>query len=99
MPPARKSPPGSAASALTALLTPVPRDDQALVVGLIGYGLGMGGTSLFFTLTQGAIPLKGFHMIWQVMVGTAGAVAIIVTLASLLSIRKVLVLEPAVVFR
>ena len=72
---------------------------QALVVGLIGYGLGMGGTSLFFTLTQGAIPLKGFHMIWQVMVGTAGAVAIIVTLASLLSIRKVLVLEPAVVFR
>lgn len=72
---------------------------QAFVVGVIGYGLGMGGTSLFFTLTQGAIPLKGFHMIWQVMAGTAGAVAVIVTLASLLSIRKVLVLEPAVVFR
>ncbi|WP_020468639.1 ABC transporter permease [Zavarzinella formosa] len=72
---------------------------QALVVGLIGYGLGVGGTALFFTLTQGAIPLKGFHMLWQVMAGTAAAVSIIVVLASLLSIRKVLVLEPAVVFR
>jgi putative ABC transport system permease protein len=72
---------------------------QAVVVGVIGYGLGMGGTALFFTLTQGAIPLKGFHMIWQVMVGTSIVVSVIVTLASLLSIRKVLVLEPAVVFR
>lgn len=72
---------------------------QALVVGLIGYGLGVGGTALFFTVTQGAIPLKGFHMLWQVMAGTAGVVSIIVVLASLLSIRKVLILEPAVVFR
>jgi putative ABC transport system permease protein len=72
---------------------------QAFVVGVIGYGLGMGGTALFFQLTQNAIPLKGFHMIWQVMAGTAVVVAFIVTLASLLSIRKVLVLEPAVVFR
>lgn len=72
---------------------------QALVVGVIGYGLGMGGTALFFTLTQGAIPLKGFHMVWQVMAGTSLVVCVIVTMASLLSIRKVLVLEPAVVFR
>lgn len=72
---------------------------QALVVGVIGYGIGMGGTALFFALTQGAIPLKGFHMIWQVMAGTAIVVSFIVMLASLLSIRKVLVLEPAVVFR
>jgi putative ABC transport system permease protein len=72
---------------------------QALVVGAIGYGLGIGGTALFFVSTQGAIPLKGFHLIWQVMIGTAVVVAFIVVLASLLSIRKVLVLEPAVVFR
>ncbi|HVK10418.1 MAG TPA: ABC transporter permease [Gemmataceae bacterium] len=72
---------------------------QALVVGLIGYGLGVGGTALFFQVTQNAIPLKGFHMIWQVMAGTAAVVSVIVVLASLLSIRKVLVLEPAVVFR
>jgi len=72
---------------------------QALVVGLVGYGLGVGGTALFFELTQTSIPLKGFHMIWQVMAGTAVVVSFIVVLASLLSIRKVLVLEPAVVFR
>jgi len=56
---------------------------QALVVGLIGYGVGIGLTALF----------------WQVMVGTGVAVVVIVILASLLSIRRVLVLEPAVVFR
>ena len=38
-------------------------------------------------------------MIWQVMVGTGAAVVLIVVLASLVSVRKVLVLEPAVVFR
>jgi putative ABC transport system permease protein len=72
---------------------------QGLLVGAIGYGLGVGGTALFFALTQSSIPLKGFHMIWQVMALTAGVVGVIVVLASLLSIRKVLVLEPAVVFR
>jgi putative ABC transport system permease protein len=72
---------------------------QGLLVGAIGYGLGVGGTALFFALTQNSIPLKGFHMIWQVMLLTAGVVGVIVVLASLLSIRKVLVLEPAVVFR
>jgi putative ABC transport system permease protein len=72
---------------------------QGLLVAVIGYGLGVGGTALFFALTQSSIPLKGFHMIWQVMLLTAGVVGVIVVLASLLSIRKVLVLEPAVVFR
>ncbi|MEZ6142762.1 MAG: ABC transporter permease [Zavarzinella sp.] len=72
---------------------------QATIVGLLGYGIGMGCTAAFFESTQGSLPLKGFKMIWQVMGGTAVVVFVIVTLASLLSIRKVLVLEPAVVFR
>jgi putative ABC transport system permease protein len=38
-------------------------------------------------------------MFWQAMAGTLGVVMFIVTVASLLSIRKVLVLEPAMVFR
>jgi len=38
-------------------------------------------------------------MYWQVMAGTAVAVIFIVLLASLLSIRRVLILEPAIVFR
>jgi putative ABC transport system permease protein len=71
---------------------------QALVVGLIGYGLGVGLAALFGEIVPRFSRLA-FYMSWQVLLGTAGAVAFIVTLSSLLSIRKVLVLEPAVVFR
>lgn len=72
---------------------------QALVVGVVGYGIGMGLAAGFFEGTKEQIHLKGFTMLWQVMVGTAVAVVCIVMLASLLSIRKVLFLEPAAVFR
>jgi putative ABC transport system permease protein len=72
---------------------------QALVVGLIGYGLGMGLAAAFFESTKNIVHLAGFFLPWQVMALTAGAVLFIVVLASLLSIRRVLVLEPAIVFR
>jgi putative ABC transport system permease protein len=72
---------------------------QALAVGTVGYGLGMGLTALFFEWTKNLVHLQGFFLPWQVMAGTAGAVLLIVVLASLLSIRRVLVLEPAAVFR
>ena len=70
---------------------------QGLVVGAIGYGLGIGLASLFGALTRNTE--ISFFMPWQIAVGTAVAVALIVTLASLVSIRRVLVLEPAIVFR
>jgi putative ABC transport system permease protein len=72
---------------------------QALVVGLIGYGIGVGLTAIFFESTAHITVLSGLYMLWEVMAGTGGAVLVIVVLASLLSIRRVLVLEPAVVFR
>lgn len=72
---------------------------QALVVGTIGYGLGMGLTALFFESTKNIVHLQGFFLPWEVMAGSALAVILIVVLSSLLSIRRVLVLEPAVVFR
>jgi len=72
---------------------------QAWVVGVLGYGMGMGLAAAFFEGTKDVPALIGFHMYWQVMVGTAVAVVFIVLLASLLSIRRVLVLEPAIVFR
>jgi putative ABC transport system permease protein len=40
-----------------------------------------------------------FYTPWQLLPVTGGAVVLICILASLLSIRRVLVLEPAVVFR
>jgi putative ABC transport system permease protein len=70
---------------------------QALVVGFIGYGLGVGLATLFGVATQGSE--VSFFLPWQVLVLTGVAVAVIVTLSSLISIRRVLVLEPAVVFR
>lgn len=72
---------------------------QATIVGLIGYGLGIGMTALFFESTGGITALAGFYMPWQVAVLAAVAVAIIIVLASFISLRKVLTLEPAVVFR
>jgi len=72
---------------------------QATVVGLIGYGLGIGMTALFFEATRNVTALAGFYLPWQVAAGAAVAVAFIIVLASFLSLRKVLLLEPAVVFR
>ena len=72
---------------------------QALVVGFIGYGLGMGLAAAFFESTSHVTHLAGLHIYWQVMAGVGGAVLVIVILSSLLSIRRVLVLEPAIVFR
>jgi putative ABC transport system permease protein len=71
---------------------------QALVVGLLGYGLGVGLAALFGELVPRFSRLA-FWMPWQVPAITAAAVFLIVMLSSLLSILKVLRLEPAVVFR
>jgi putative ABC transport system permease protein len=72
---------------------------QAVVVGALGYGIGIGLAAMFFEATQNAIQLSGIFLLWQVMGVTAVAVFLIVLASSLLSIRRVLVLEPAAVFR
>jgi putative ABC transport system permease protein len=72
---------------------------QAATVGLLGYGIGIGLTALFFEYTNQITHLAGLHMVWQAMLGVAVAVLVIVVVAALLSVRRVLVLEPAVVFR
>jgi putative ABC transport system permease protein len=72
---------------------------QALVVALIGFAIGMGLAAAFLESTKNIIHLRGFYLPWQVMVGVGGAVIVIILLASLLSIRRVIVLEPAIVFR
>jgi putative ABC transport system permease protein len=72
---------------------------QATVVGVLGFAIGIGLSAGFFELTKDVTHLAGFQIPWQVALMTAVAVALIVALASVLSIRRVLVLEPAVVFR
>lgn len=71
---------------------------QAFHVGVIGYGVGV-GLAAAFGWWSGQTTRLSFFMPWQVLALTAAAVFVIVLVASVLSIRKVLVLDPAVVFR
>jgi putative ABC transport system permease protein len=72
---------------------------QAVIVGLVGYGVGIGLTAAFFESTSGITHLAGLAMTPLAFGGVGAAVMLIIVITSLLSIRKVLVLEPAVVFR
>jgi putative ABC transport system permease protein len=72
---------------------------QALLVGAIGYGIGVGLATLFGTFIGRAMPLLAFFLPWQVLALTGVAVIAIALISSLLSIRRVLVLEPATVFQ
>jgi putative ABC transport system permease protein len=56
-------------------------------------------TATFFEVTKHNLDLRGFVLFWQIAAGTGAVVLFIVMAASLMSIRRVLVLEPAVVFR
>jgi putative ABC transport system permease protein len=74
---------------------------QALIVSLIGYGLGVGGAVLFGVAmgrASGTVP-AAFYLTWHILIGVGVAVMVIAMLASLISIRRVLVLEPAIVFK
>jgi len=70
---------------------------QALVVGLIGYGLGVGLASLFGWATEGGN--AAFRLMWQILAISFGAIIIITMLSALISIVKVVRLEPAIVFK
>ena len=72
---------------------------QALTVAAIGYSLGSGIAGVFFSVTLHNDPTRGLVLLWQNMAGVAVAIFMVVFLASLLSVRRVLTLEPAVVFR
>ncbi|MCA9100673.1 MAG: FtsX-like permease family protein [Pirellulales bacterium] len=71
---------------------------QAVVVGLIGYSIGVGGAAIFGLLIQNRSKLA-FFMPWQVLLGTGIAVLVIVLAVSVLSVRRVIVMEPAEVFK
>lgn len=70
---------------------------QAALVGSIGYGLGVGLTSLFGYAMRNTI--LAFKFPWQLLVFSGVGVMLICGFAALISIRKVILLEPAVVFK
>lgn len=72
---------------------------QAALVGFLGYGLGVGGATLFGMANSGQNSELAFYTHWYLLVLDAAAIVIICILASLLSVLKVVLLEPAIVFR
>lgn len=71
---------------------------QALVVGVIGYGTGLGFVSLLGTnlLRIGKVP---FLLLWHTTAIVGGAVMVIVVISALIGIFRIARLEPAIVFR
>jgi putative ABC transport system permease protein len=70
---------------------------QAAIVACVGWGLGVGLASYFGMSMRGTV--LAFRMPWQLPVVSACAVIVISMLSALLSMRKVIALEPAVVFK
>lgn len=71
---------------------------QSFTVGFIGYGIGVGLATVFGFVTGRAGQLP-FVETWPLLAGVFVALLGICTLASVISIRKLAKLEPAIVFR
>jgi putative ABC transport system permease protein len=70
---------------------------QAVVVGCTGYGMGVGLTALFGFAMRHTI--LAFKFPWQLLVFSGAGVSLICIFAALISIVKVIRLEPAIVFK
>ncbi|HLO42081.1 MAG TPA: ABC transporter permease [Phycisphaerales bacterium] len=71
---------------------------QAMVVGLIGYGVGVGAASAFTIITRRATTELDAMLPWQLLAGSLVAMLVCMLLASLLSLRRVLRVAPGLVF-
>lgn len=72
---------------------------QAFTVGVMGFSIGTGMAAAFFEMTLRKIATRGLVLMWQNVVLTGCCILLVVIIASLLSIRRVVVLEAATVFR
>ncbi|MGR8999773.1 MAG: ABC transporter permease, partial [Gammaproteobacteria bacterium] len=70
---------------------------QAVLVGSIGYGLGVGLTALFGHAMRHSI--LAFRFPWQLLIFSGAGVSLICVFAAMISIIKVIRLEPAIVFK
>ncbi|HZN57941.1 MAG TPA: ABC transporter permease [Planctomycetota bacterium] len=70
---------------------------QSLSVGVIGYGLGVGiAAALGYSLRRTEL---AFRLPWQLLLISGAAILFICLSAAFLSVRKVLKLDPAIVFK
>jgi putative ABC transport system permease protein len=69
---------------------------QALTVGSIGYGLGIGGSSLVGYLANDRIP---FRLFWATPIAVGLVMAAICVVSAAVSAMKIMRLEPGIVFK
>jgi putative ABC transport system permease protein len=73
---------------------------QGGLVGVMGYALGLGAATIVVTMgASKSLALRGFYVPVEVAALTAVIVAIIISAAGLLAVRKVISTDPATVFR
>ena len=73
---------------------------QAAVIGFIGFSIGIAGSALFFKIGSTYIlSFNGFWLPWQVALSVAGLTLLIMLISTVVSLRRVLFIDPAVVFR
>ncbi|MDX2131958.1 MAG: ABC transporter permease [Planctomycetota bacterium] len=71
---------------------------QALVVGVIGFGIGAGVAGLFTLLSRKADSDLSTYFPWPLLVGSFFATLLTIGVGSLLSIRRVITVSPGTVF-
>jgi putative ABC transport system permease protein len=72
---------------------------QAGSVATLGFALGTGMEATFTEIFLHKLATRGIVLMWQCVALTGACILFVVAVASILSIRRVLVLEPAEVFR
>jgi putative ABC transport system permease protein len=72
---------------------------QAASVAALGFAIGTGMAATFFEIFLRQLATRGIVLMWQCVALTGACILFVVIVASVLSIRRVLVLEPAEVFR
>jgi putative ABC transport system permease protein len=70
---------------------------QALLGTNCGLGIGLGASCLLGrSLSGDAMP---YAMVWQVIASSSGAIVLVTVVASIISVRRIVRLEPAMVFK
>jgi putative ABC transport system permease protein len=72
---------------------------QAGSAASLGFALGTAMAATFFEITLNVLAFRGIVLMWQNVALTGASILFVAIVASVLSIRRVLVLEPATVFR
>jgi putative ABC transport system permease protein len=72
---------------------------QAMTAGVIGFSIGSGLAATFFNVMSHNTATRGIILMWEVGVIVAVLMALVILAVSIISVRRVIVLEPASVFR